>query len=220
MVTEVPKKRCLPVSRLWQNLDGSLWQRQWLDLRHLLRGGLAKTGDPYLAPRWTPEFCRPICPTKKAYSCSVSGFAYHVMTCTSGTPLTAGCLLTKSKSLLVLIVISLRIPFERCLWISASPTLTCSLDPRRLTEATLTIWRVCPSGAQALEGAVRYAYPFNYQHEATTLLPNSDFLSLPDHVTKYGPVRAQTLGSSKRSHILRMGLRHRPKYFPHLKRFW
>ena len=51
-----------------------------------------------------------------------------------------------------------------------------------------------PSGAQALEGAVRYAYPFNYQHEATTLLPNSDFLSLPDHVTQYGPVRAQTLG--------------------------
>ena len=36
--------------------------------------------------------------------------------------------------------------------------------------------------------------PFNYQHEATTLLPNSDFLSLPDHVTQYGPVRAQTLG--------------------------
>ena len=51
-----------------------------------------------------------------------------------------------------------------------------------------------PSGAQAPEGAVRYAYPFNYQHEATTLLPNSDFLSLPDHVAQYGPVRAQTLG--------------------------
>ena len=51
-----------------------------------------------------------------------------------------------------------------------------------------------PSGAPALEGAVRYAYPFDYQHEATTLLPNSDFLSLPDHVTQYGPVRAQTLG--------------------------
>ena len=51
-----------------------------------------------------------------------------------------------------------------------------------------------PSGAHALEGAVRYAYPFDYQHEATTLLPNSDFLSLPDHVTQYGPVRAQTLG--------------------------
>ena len=28
-----------------------------------------------------------------------------------------------------------------------------------------------PSGAHALEGAVRYAYPFDYQHEATTLLP-------------------------------------------------
>ena len=39
-----------------------------------------------------------------------------------------------------------------------------------------------PSGAQALEWAVRYAYPFKYQHEATTLLPNSAFLSLPDHV--------------------------------------
>ena len=51
-----------------------------------------------------------------------------------------------------------------------------------------------PSGAHALEGAVRYAYPFDYQHEATTLLPNSDFLALPDHVTQYGPVRAQTLG--------------------------
>ena len=51
-----------------------------------------------------------------------------------------------------------------------------------------------PSGAHALEGAVRYAYPFDYQHEATTLLPNTDFLSLPDHVTQYGPVRAQTLG--------------------------
>ena len=45
-----------------------------------------------------------------------------------------------------------------------------------------------------VEGAVRYARPFDYQHEATTLLPNSDFLSLPDHVTQYGPVRAQTLG--------------------------
>ena len=51
-----------------------------------------------------------------------------------------------------------------------------------------------PSGAHALEGAVRYAYPFDCQHEATTLLPNSDFLSLPDHVSQYGPVRAQTLG--------------------------
>ena len=41
---------------------------------------------------------------------------------------------------------------------------------------------------------MRYAYPFDYQHEATTLLPNSDFLALSDHVTQYGPVRAQTLG--------------------------
>ena len=47
-----------------------------------------------------------------------------------------------------------------------------------------------PSGAHALEGAVRYAYPFDYQHEATTLLPNSDFLSLPDHVTQYGQLDA------------------------------
>ena len=39
--------------------------------------------DPYMAPRWTPEFCRPICPTKKAYYCSVNGFAYHVMTATN-----------------------------------------------------------------------------------------------------------------------------------------
>ena len=51
-----------------------------------------------------------------------------------------------------------------------------------------------PSGAQALEEAVRYTRPFDYQHEATTLLSNSDFLFLPDHVTQYGPVRAQTLG--------------------------
>ena len=50
-----------------------------------------------------------------------------------------------------------------------------------------------PSGAQALEETVRYARPFDYQHEATTLLSNSDFLSLPDHVTQYGPVRTQTL---------------------------
>ena len=34
-----------------------------------------------------------------------------------------------------------------------------------------------PSRAQALEGAVRYARPFDDQHEATTLLSNSDFLS-------------------------------------------
>ena len=48
-------------------------------------------------------------PARKAYSCSASGFASHVMTSTSGTPLTVGCLLTKSKLLLVLIVISRRI---------------------------------------------------------------------------------------------------------------
>ena len=33
-----------------------------------------------------------------------------------------------------------------------------------------------PSGAQCLEGAVRCASPFSHLHEATTLLPNSDFL--------------------------------------------
>ena len=46
-------------------------------------------------------------------------------------------------------------------------------------------------GFQALEGAVRYASAFNYNHCATTLLPNSDFLL--DHVIQCGPVRAQTL---------------------------
>ena len=50
MVMEVPKKKCLPVSQLWPNLDGSLWQRQWLALRHPPRCGLAKIGDPYLVP--------------------------------------------------------------------------------------------------------------------------------------------------------------------------
>ena len=97
------------------------------------------TGGPYLAPRWTPEFCRPICPKKKVYSCSVSGFACPVMTCTSGMLLTAGCRLTKSMSHLVLIVISLPIPFESYLWTLAFLTLICFLDPRRLTEATLAI---------------------------------------------------------------------------------
>ena len=38
----------------------------------------------------------------------------------------------------VLIVISHRIQFERYLWISALPTLICSLDPRNLPEAKLT----------------------------------------------------------------------------------
>ena len=45
-----------------------------------------------------------------------------------------------------------------------------------------------------LEEAVQYARPFDYQHEATTLLSNSNFLSLSNHVTQYDPVRAQTLG--------------------------
>ena len=38
--------------------------------------------------------------------------------------------------------------------------------------------RVAQAAHMPLEGAVRYAYPFDNQHEATTLLPNSDFLSL------------------------------------------
>ena len=70
------------------------------------------------------------------YPCSTSGFASHVMTSTSGTPLTAGCLLTKSKLLLVLIVISHRIQFERYLWISAYPTLICSLWVKNVWEST------------------------------------------------------------------------------------
>ena len=134
---EVPKKKCLPVLRIWQNLDGPLWQLPWLARRHPPRG--SPIGDPYLVPRWTPGSCRPICPTKKAYSCSVSGYASHGMIYTSDTPLTAGCLLTKSEFPLVLIVIPHRIPFERCLWISAYPTLICSLAPKSLPEAQL--WR-------------------------------------------------------------------------------
>ena len=47
MVMEAPKKKCPPVSRLWPNLDGSLWQRQWLALRH----------PP---PLWTGQDGRPI----------------------------------------------------------------------------------------------------------------------------------------------------------------
>ena len=116
---EVPKKKCLPVWRIWQNLDGPLWQLPWLARRHPPRCRLAKIGDPFLVPRLTPGSYRPICPTKKAYSCSVSGFASHGMIYTSDTPLTAGCLLTKSTFPLVLIVIPHRILFERCLWIEA-----------------------------------------------------------------------------------------------------
>ena len=91
----------------------------------------------YLGGHQNLESCRLICPARKAYSCSASGFASHVMTSTSGTPLTAGCLLTKSKLLLVLIVKPHRIQLERYLRILAYPTLICSLDPRNLPEATL-----------------------------------------------------------------------------------
>ena len=104
---------------------------------HPRRYGLDKIGDPYLVPRWTPESCRLICPARKAYPCSASGFASHVMTSTSGTPLTAGCLLTKSKLLLVLIVKPHRIQLERYLWILAYPPLICSLDPRNLPRSPL-----------------------------------------------------------------------------------
>ena len=77
-------------------------------------------------------------------------------------------------------------------------TLKFTLPPPAEADTTRRFFAVPrgygPSGAHALEGAVRYAYPFDYQHEATTLLPDSDFLSLPDHVTQYGPVRTQLLG--------------------------
>ena len=66
--------------------------------------------------------------------------------------------------------------------------------PTPAEKDTTRRFSAVPSGAQALEGAVRYARPFDYHHEATTLLSNSDFLSLSDHVTQYDPVRAQTLG--------------------------
>ena len=53
------------------------------------------------------------------------------MTYTSGTPLTAGCLLTKSKLLLVLIVISHRIPFERCQLDLSIPYIDMLLGPQK-----------------------------------------------------------------------------------------
>ena len=73
------------------------------------------------------------CPTKKAYSCSVSGFASHGTIYTSDTPLTAGCLLTKSTFPLVLIVIPHRILFERCLSI---PYIDMLLGPQKPARGT------------------------------------------------------------------------------------
>ena len=137
MVMEVPKKRCLTVSQPWQNLDGSLWQRQWLALRHPRRYGLAKTGDPYLVPRWTPEFCRPICPSKESLLLLSQWIRLprddlHIRHATNSwlSP-------DKVKVALGPDCEPHRIPFERCLWILAFPTLICSLDPRNLPEATL-----------------------------------------------------------------------------------
>ena len=106
----------------------------------------AMVGSASSAPLWTGQDWRPILgtsvdtrilPPHLSYSCSVSGSASHVMTSTSGTPLTVGCLLTKSKLLLVLIVIYHRIQLERYLWTSAYPILICSSDPRNLPEANL-----------------------------------------------------------------------------------
>ena len=70
----------------------------------------------------------------------------------------------------------------------------CPRPQRRAPLADFLQFREGMAKRGTCPGAVRYAYPFDYQHEATTLLPNSDFLALPDHVTLYGPVRAQTLG--------------------------
>ena len=54
-------KKEMPTSlmRIWQNLDGPLWQLPWLARRHPPRCGLAKIGDPYLIPRWTPGILPP-----------------------------------------------------------------------------------------------------------------------------------------------------------------
>jgi len=54
---------------------------------------------------------------------------------TSHTPLTAGCFLTKSKFLLVLIVIPHRIPFERCLDLSI-PYVDMLLGPQKSARGT------------------------------------------------------------------------------------
>ena len=110
---EVPKRKCLAVSLLWRSSVGYQWLLPWLACHHRCHYGLDKIGDQYLAPRWTPEFCRHICPARKAYSCSVNGSAFRVMTSISGTPLTVGCLLTKSMLHLVPIVIYHPIQLER-----------------------------------------------------------------------------------------------------------
>ena len=104
MATEVPKNRCLLVWRLWQNLDGSLWQT-------------AMVGSASSPPLWTGDDWRPILGTsvdtrilppplsgkESLLLLSRSGFACPVMTCISGMLLTAGYCLAKSMSHLVLI---------------------------------------------------------------------------------------------------------------------
>ena len=135
MGMEVPKRKCQLVLRPQQNLDGPLWQLPWLARCHLPRCGLAKIGDRYLVSRWIPGSRRPICPTKKTYSCSVSRCASHVMIYISDMVLTAGCLLTKPKFPLVLIVISYCLPFERCLDLSI-PHIEMLLGPQKPARGT------------------------------------------------------------------------------------
>ena len=48
MAMVAPKRRCQLVWRNWQNWDGSLWQRQWWDLRHLLLCGTGNDWRPIL----------------------------------------------------------------------------------------------------------------------------------------------------------------------------
>ena len=107
------KKEMPTVSLLWRSSVGYQWLLPWLACHHRCHYGLDKIGDQYLVPRWTPEFCRHICPARKAYSCSVNGSAFRVMTSISGMPLTVGCLLTKSMLHLVPIVIYHPIQLER-----------------------------------------------------------------------------------------------------------
>ena len=108
----------------------------------------AMVGSASSPPLWTGQDWRPILGTsvdtrilpphlsnKEAYSCSVSGFASHGMIYTSDTPLTAGCLLTKSTFPLVLIVIPHRIPFERSLDLSI-PYIDMLLGPPKPARGT------------------------------------------------------------------------------------
>ena len=47
---EVPRRKCLPVLRLWQSLAGSQWQRLWLARHHPRRYGLDKIDTRILPP--------------------------------------------------------------------------------------------------------------------------------------------------------------------------